>query len=47
MGTKEIIKKLCILVGLFLTSVGVLTNDNTFTITGVLLTIVGEAIFLF
>jgi len=47
MGIKETIKKLSILVGLFLTSVGALTNDNTFIIIGVLLTIIGEGMFLF
>ena len=47
MALNKIIKKLGILLGLFLTSVGALTSDNTFLIIGVILTIMGESMLLF
>lgn len=43
---KKTIKKLSILLGMFLASVGSLTSDNTFLIIGVILTIFGEVLFL-
>ena len=46
MTTKDTIKKLSILLGLFLTVVGSLTNDSNFITIGIALTIMGEAMFL-
>ena len=46
MTTKDIIKKLAILSGLFLVGVGSITNDKNFLIVGMIITIVGEGVFL-
>jgi len=46
MTAKNTIKKLSILLGLFLTAVGTLSNDYNFLTIGIILTIIGEGIFL-
>ena len=46
MKTKELIRKLAIMLGLFLTAVGSFINDSKFIIIGIIITIIGEAIFL-
>ena len=46
MTTKDMIKKLSVILGLFLTAVGSMSKDSNFILVGILLTIIGEAMFL-
>lgn len=46
MTIKKTIKKLSIILGLFLTAVGSITFDNNFLIVGIIISLIGEALFL-